>query len=70
MVYVNIAVVIREECSIIGDLLAKVSTTLSALSANSASGPGDPAAEILEGPRATSPAAAEDDQGERAGELA
>jgi hypothetical protein len=56
--------------TIIGELLAKVSATLTAPSATPAAGPGDPAAEILKGPWATSPSAAEDDQGERAGYIA
>ncbi len=56
--------------AIIGELLAKVSASLPAPLATPAAGPGDPEAAILEGTQATSPATGEDDQAERAGEIA
>jgi mRNA-degrading endonuclease toxin of MazEF toxin-antitoxin module len=56
--------------TIIGELLAKVSAALAAPSATPAVGLGDPVAENPKGPPATSASAAENDQGERAGEIA
>jgi mRNA-degrading endonuclease toxin of MazEF toxin-antitoxin module len=55
---------------IIGELLAKISASLPAPPATPAPGLVDAPAEILEGPRATSPSGAGNDRGERTGEIA